>query len=89
MRRRQPCPKATNGGYLIQIGALPSSEAAEKMLKEVQSTYAGILARLTSVTETYKNFVRVRFAGFADRKAARNACEHLRKHEVPCLALEL
>jgi D-alanyl-D-alanine carboxypeptidase len=82
-------PGATNGGYLIQIGALPSSEAAERMLKEAQSTYGGILAGLTPVTETYKNFVRARFAGFADRKAARDTCEQLRKHEVPCLALEL
>lgn len=82
-------PEATNSGHLIQIGALPSSEAAERMLKEAQSTYSGILAGLTPVTETYKNFVRARFAGFADREAARDACEQLRKHEVPCLALEL
>jgi D-alanyl-D-alanine carboxypeptidase len=82
-------PAATKGGYLIQIGALPSSKAAERMLKETQLTYGGILAGLTPVTETYKNFVRARFAGFADRKAARDACEQLRKHEVPCLALEL
>ena len=82
-------PEATNSGHLIQIGALPSSEAAERMLKEAQSTYSGILAGLTPVTETYKTFVRARFAGFADREAARDACEQLRKHEMPCLALEL
>jgi D-alanyl-D-alanine carboxypeptidase len=82
-------PEATKGGHLIQIGALPSSEAAERMLKEAQSTHSGILAGLTPVTETYKSFVRARFAGFANRKAAQDTCEQLRKHEVPCLALEL
>lgn len=82
-------PEEASARHVIQIGALPSSEAAERVLKEAQSSYGAILAGLKPVTEPYKSFVRARFAGFADRKAAQDACEQLRKQAVPCLALEL
>jgi len=82
-------PGKASVGHMIQIGALPSSEAAERVLKESLSFHGEILAGLKPVTEPYKNFVRARFAGFSDRKAAQDACEKLRKQEVPCLALAL
>jgi D-alanyl-D-alanine carboxypeptidase len=80
-------PKA--GGHVIQIGALPSSEAAEKVLRKAQSAHGEILAGLIPKIEPYKSFVRARFAGFADREAALEACAQLRRKSVPCLALEL
>ncbi|MFC4171099.1 serine hydrolase [Microvirga sp. GCM10011540] len=82
-------PAARSSGYAIQIGALPSSDAAVEMLKTAQSKYGDILEGVEPVTEPYKTFVRARFAGFTDRKAAQDACEKLREREVPCLALEL
>ncbi|WP_230532052.1 D-alanyl-D-alanine carboxypeptidase [Microvirga roseola] len=82
-------PDGVRAGPVIQIGALPSSAAAEKALKDAQSAHGEILAGLKPVTEPYKNFVRARFAGFSDRKAAQDACEQLRKEAVPCLVLEL
>jgi D-alanyl-D-alanine carboxypeptidase len=75
--------------HVIQIGALPSSEAAERVLEEAQAAHGEILAGLKPITESYKNFFRARFAGFSDRKTAQDACEQLQKKALPCLALEL
>jgi len=76
-------------GYVIQIGALPSSEAAERVLSKAQSAHAEILRGFEPIAVPYKDFVRARFAGFTDRKSAQEACEQLRKKSVPCLALKL
>jgi cell division septation protein DedD len=84
-----PPPAKKGTGYGIQIGALPNTEAAERVLKAAQSNYGEILDGLIPVVEPYKKIVRARFAGFADRKAAQEACEQLRKQKVPCLTLDL
>jgi D-alanyl-D-alanine carboxypeptidase len=75
--------------YVIQIGAMPSREAALKTLKETQATHADILAGFEPVAAPYKSVVRARYSGFSDREAASGVCEQLRKKRVTCQVLPL
>jgi D-alanyl-D-alanine carboxypeptidase (penicillin-binding protein 5/6) len=74
-------------GYVIQIGALPSREAAMKILTDTQAKHGDILEGLEPVAQGYKSVVRARYSGFADRQTAAGVCELLRKKGVSCQVL--
>jgi D-alanyl-D-alanine carboxypeptidase len=83
---------ASNGkaaAYVVQIGAVPSREAALKILRETQAAHADILSGFEPIAAPYKSVVRARYSGFSDRQAASGVCEQLRKKRVTCQVLPL
>jgi D-alanyl-D-alanine carboxypeptidase len=75
--------------YVVQIGAVPSREAALKILKETQAAHSDILAGFEPIAAPYKSVVRARYSGFSDRETASGVCEQLRKKRVTCQVLPL
>lgn len=79
------------GGWIVQIGAAPSEDAANRLLDDATSRYEG-LANLRSYVEMFERngqtFYRARFAGFADRTQARATCDALTAAEINCLAVQ-
>jgi D-alanyl-D-alanine carboxypeptidase len=82
-------PSVKAAAYVVQIGALPSREAALKILKDTQAAHADILSGFEPVAAPYKSVVRARYSGFSDRQAASGICEQLRKKRVTCQVLPL
>jgi D-alanyl-D-alanine carboxypeptidase len=83
---------ASNGkaaAYVVQIGAVPSREAALKILRETQAAHADILSGFEPIAAPYKSVVRARYSGFSDRQSASGVCEQLRKKRVTCQVLPL
>lgn len=85
---------ATGGipaGWKIQLGALPSQSAADMVLDRASSAAPQILASLSPYTETVSRgsatLYRARFAGFANKEAARAACVQLVRKDFTCLAV--
>ncbi|MEO1066611.1 MAG: D-alanyl-D-alanine carboxypeptidase [Pseudomonadota bacterium] len=78
-------------GWKIQISASPDLEAAEKLLEQAYKRGARVLARKEPYTEPVKTssgtLYRVRFAGFDDKKTARNACAYMKKRNYKCIAV--
>lgn len=79
------------GGWVVQVGAAPSPEAAEALLAEAAQNVAQ-LGDLRSYVETFERngqiYYRARFAGFADRNQARATCDMLAGAEMNCLAVQ-
>jgi D-alanyl-D-alanine carboxypeptidase len=78
-------------GWQIQIAAVPSRDAALKLLKKARGKAPRTLAKVRNYTEeTEKNGVtlyRARFSGFASKSAAWDACGKLKKKSFACLAI--
>ncbi|HUG63086.1 MAG TPA: D-alanyl-D-alanine carboxypeptidase [Methylomirabilota bacterium] len=91
--RKSDVPTEAISGWLIQIGAVGSEEAANALLDKARGKAGKVLAGAEPVTETLtkgkQTFVRARFAGFDSQKAAQNACAALKKSEFACFALRL
>ena len=79
-----------NGGWTIQIGALPSEQAAVDMLVRARSSH-GALTQRTPYTQTVQangtTLWRARFGGFTDRGMAQAACSALEAQSFACLAV--
>lgn len=77
-------------GWQIQIGAVPSKNAALKRLhtarKYSPKTFRNVADYTMSVNKNGTTLYRARFAGFPSKKAAWNACAKLKK-KYGCLAL--
>ncbi|MFK8036317.1 MAG: serine hydrolase [Hyphomicrobiales bacterium] len=78
-------------GWQIQIGAVPSEEAANILLGSAMDVGTRHLRGKVPFTEPVisrgQTLHRARFAGFKGKKAARNACDYLQKKDFNCLAL--
>lgn len=78
-------------GWQIQIGAVPSEEAANILLGSAMDVGTRYLRGKVAFTEPViskgHTLHRARFAGFNDKNAARKACNYLQKKDFNCLAL--
>lgn len=78
-------------GWQIQIGAVPSEEAANILLGSAMDVGTRHLRGKVAFTEPVisrgQTLHRARFAGFNDKGAARKACSYLQKKDFNCLAL--
>ena len=79
-------------GWVIQIGATPSREAAEAMLSEARAKTGGVMAKAKPFTMvTHRNgekLHRARFAGFSGKSQAWSACKALKKKGYGCWATQ-
>lgn len=82
----------TRSGWVIQIAALETQDQAVDYLRVAQARAPGILgAREPFVEQFVKSGVtyhRARFAGFASKSQAWNACSALQSHNYSCLAYQ-
>ena len=78
-------------GWQIQIGAVPSEEAANILLGSAMNVGTSHLRGKVPFTEPVisrgQTLHRARFAGFTNKNAARNACNYLEAKDFACLAL--
>ncbi len=78
-------------GWVIQIGATDSKQRALGLLESAKTKAPGILGGKSIYTETVEKgsavLHRARFAGFAGKTDARNACKALKQKKIACLAL--
>jgi D-alanyl-D-alanine carboxypeptidase len=79
------------GGWHIQIGAVPTAEGAEALIEKAQAKMGPVLASLHPLTLSVEHrgstLYRARFAGFDDKEAARTACQKLKRQDFSCLAV--
>lgn len=84
-------PEAAKEGWKIQLSATPDLDAAKEMLIEASAKGASVLAKKTPYTETVQTgsstLYRVRFAGFADKDTAREACDFMKRKKYQCIYL--
>jgi hypothetical protein len=78
-------------GWRIQLAATPTQSAAEDLLDRALAKGSAVLAHASPYTEAVQagstTLYRARFAGFADKESARNACAYLTKQKFNCLAV--
>ncbi len=78
-------------GWQIQIGAVPSEEAANILLGSAMNVGTSHLRGKVPFTEPVisrgQTLHRARFAGFTNKNAARDACNYLEAKDFVCLAL--
>lgn len=78
-------------GWQIQIGAVPSEEAANILLGSAMNVGTRHLRGKVPFTEPVisrgQTLHRARFAGFTNKSAARKACNYLETKDFACLAL--
>lgn len=79
-------------GWVIQIGASPTREAAETLLFEAKAKTGGVMSGAEPFTMvTHRNgqqLHRARFAGFAGKSQAWGACKALKKKGYGCWATQ-
>jgi hypothetical protein len=84
-------PPAAATGWKIQLAATPTEATARALLESAMDKAPKVLSKASPFTErVVKNSVtlyRARFAGFASKQAARDACDALTKQKFTCLAL--
>lgn len=77
-------------GWTIQIGAMPSQQAAVDILARARSTVGSLSNRLPYTQTVQANgstLWRARFGGFNDREVAQAACSALEASRIACLAV--
>jgi D-alanyl-D-alanine carboxypeptidase len=78
-------------GWVVQIGAAPSENGANSLLKEAASSISTLGSFQPYVERIEKNgqvFFRARFGGFGGRDAAAAMCNELKKIKMSCLAMQ-
>jgi D-alanyl-D-alanine carboxypeptidase len=86
-----PAPDAKpHSGWMIQVGAFDDEKEAKHRLAAAKEKAKGQLGKADPFTERVskgkKSLYRARFAGL-DEDAAKAACQHLKRSEIPCLML--
>lgn len=79
-----------HSGWKIQIGAMPSRDAAVAYLDEARDRFDVLASRepyTEAVVKGSTTLYRARFAGFASQSQAQSACAQLAKRNYSCLAL--
>ena len=79
-------------GWVVQIGASPTKDAAEALLLEAQTKTGGVMANATPFTmvtnSNGEQLHRARFAGFSGKSQAWGACKALKKKGYGCWATQ-
>ncbi len=77
--------------WVVQIGAPPSAQAAERMLTDATRRISG-LNNFRSYVEQFEKtgqvFYRARFSGFAKREQAVSICQQIKQQNISCLAVQ-
>lgn len=78
------------GGWVIQVGSLPSREEAEKHWKGIAAKQSGLLGgRQPSMVQADLGakgiYTRVFLTGFADQSSAAGLCAKLKAAGTDCL----
>lgn len=85
-----PAPAVVAGGWVIQVGSLPSREEAEKHWKGIAAKQSGLLGgRQPSMVQADLGakgiYTRVFLTGFADQSSAAGLCAKLKAAGTDCL----
>jgi D-alanyl-D-alanine carboxypeptidase len=79
-------------GWVIQVASVGSEAEARDVLARTSKNAGQVLADATPFTEPFTkggtSYVRVRFAGFASKNEAWNACGALKKKNIACYAVQ-
>jgi D-alanyl-D-alanine carboxypeptidase len=87
----QPMPAALPEGWVVQLGAAPTEDGANGLLKsaggKVRSLtkFDGFVQRFEKGGQTY---FRARFGGFSGQSAANDMCKQLKQAKLSCLAMQ-
>ena len=83
--------RTIHSGWIIQVGALETVEAANQRIAAARSKAMNILGRADAFTEPVvkgdKTLHRARFAGF-DKDRAEAACKALKRADIVCMAIK-
>ncbi len=86
-----PSQRAIRSGWIVQVGALDSVEAAKDRLVAARSKASSLLGRADAFTEPVtkgdKTLHRARFAGL-DKDHAEAACKALKRVDIVCMAIK-
>ena len=84
-------PTTVIAGWKIQLAATPTQSSAEDILDQALSKGSAVLAKASPYTEPVTvgdtTLYRARFAGFANKNEARDACAYLTRRDFKCLAI--
>jgi D-alanyl-D-alanine carboxypeptidase len=82
---------ASEAGWNIQIGAVPTLDGAQDLLAHAQTEMGPVLASLHPLTQQIdrngQTLYRARFAGFSGKEEARDTCAKLERQSIDCLAV--
>ena len=82
---------SAEGGWHIQVGAVPTIEGAEALLDKAQDSMGTVLASADPLTQRIQKdgttLYRARFAGFSGKEEARATCAKLKSKSISCLAV--
>lgn len=80
-----------HGGWMIQVGAFDVEKDAKERVSTAQEKAKAVLGNANGFTEPVtkgdKTLYRARFAGL-EKSQAENACQHLKRSEIPCILLK-
>lgn len=80
------------GGWVIQVASVGSEAEARDVLARTAEQAGGILANATPFTEPFAKggtqYVRARYAGFASKGEAWDACGALKRKNIACYAVQ-
>ena len=89
--RTLPPQRTARSGWLIQVGALETIEAANDRIAAARGKAMNILAHADAFTEPVvkgdKTLHRARFAGF-DKDRAEAACRALKRADIVCMTIK-
>jgi D-alanyl-D-alanine carboxypeptidase len=84
-------PAVATGSWVVQIGASPSEDGANKLLNTA-STKLDALTDLRPYVERFEKngqtYYRARFVGFGNSSDANSMCNELKRAKLSCLALQ-
>jgi hypothetical protein len=84
-------PRAAEAGWHIQIGAVPSKDAAQALIENARASMGDELTPFEPLTQAVEKngttLYRARFAGLSDKEQARAICAKLESKSIDCLAL--
>jgi D-alanyl-D-alanine carboxypeptidase len=82
---------ASESGWHIQIGAVPTEQGALELIEKARTTMGSELASTYPLTQEIEHrgqtLYRARFAGFSDKDEARATCDKLKNKSFACLAV--
>ncbi len=83
--------KKVQTGWLIQVGAMNSSQGASSLLENATNQLPELLNRRSDVQNINKNgreIYRARFVGFGSKANAQSACNKLKERNINCLLVQ-
>jgi D-alanyl-D-alanine carboxypeptidase len=84
-------PRASEAGWHIQIGAVPTEAGAHALIAKAQEKLGDKLDERRPLTQEIDHngttLFRARFAGFSGKEEARATCDALKKKSIACLAI--